>query len=68
MSTVRRLLLSGAGLATLLALPVRISASNDSAVGLTIEASDLCAEETGCPWQNNAKCGLLVNQKKLNEE
>jgi len=68
MSTVRRLLLSGAGLATLLALPVRISASNDSAVGLTIKASDLCAEETGCPWQNNAKCGLLVNQKKLNEE
>lgn len=68
MSTVRRVLLSGAGLATLLALPVKISASNDSAVGLTIKASDLCAEETGCPWQNNAKCGLLVNQKKLNEE
>jgi hypothetical protein len=68
MSTVRRVLLTGAGIATLLALPIRISASNESVVGLTLKASDLCAEESGCPWQNNAKCGKLVNQKKLNEE
>jgi len=68
MSTARRILLSSAGIATLLALPFRTSASNDSAVGITIKASDLCAEESGCPWQNNAKCGELVNRKRLNEE
>jgi len=68
MSTARRVLLFGAGIATLLAFPISISASDTSAVGLTIKASDLCAEDTGCPWQNNAKCGLLVNQKKLSEE
>ncbi len=66
MSTARRLLLSSAGIATMLALPIRISASNDAAVGITIKASDLCAEDSGCPWQNNAKCGKLVNQKRLN--
>lgn len=64
MSPARRVLPSSAGIAKLLALPIRISASNDSAVGITIKASDLCTEDSGCPWQNNAKCGKLVNQKR----